>query len=57
MQQLLNQGPFRLEPVGREQDRYGRELFVLTRQGASLGKVLEGEGLAHAWVGHKLAWC
>jgi endonuclease YncB( thermonuclease family) len=57
LQQLLNQGPFRLEPVDRAQDRYGRELFVLTRQGASLGKVLESEGLAHPWVGHKLPWC
>jgi endonuclease YncB( thermonuclease family) len=57
LQQLLNQGPFRLVPVERSQDRYRRELFVLTRQGVSLGKVLEREGLAHPWVGHKLPWC
>jgi len=54
---LLNQGPFRLEPAEQQRDRYDRELFVLTRNGASLGKVLEREGLAHAWVGHKLTWC
>ena len=57
LQQLLNQGPFRLEPAEQQRDRYDRELFVLTRNGASLGKVLEREGLAHAWVGHKLTWC
>ena len=57
LQQLLNQGPFRLEAAGRAQDRYGRELYVLTREGAGLGKVLEREGLAHGSAGNKLPWC
>lgn len=57
LQQLLNQGPFRLVPAGSARDRYDRELFVLTREGTSLGKVLEREGLAHGWVGHKQPWC
>ncbi len=57
LQALLNAGPFRLVPTDRARDRFGRELFVLTRKGESLGKVLENEGLAHPWVGHKLPWC
>jgi endonuclease YncB( thermonuclease family) len=57
LQALLNAGPFRLEPADRARDRFGRELFVITRGGASLGETLVAEGLAHPWVGHKLPWC
>ncbi len=57
LQDLLNAGPFSLEPIDRSTDRYGRELFVLTREGQSLGGMLVSEGLAHEWVGHKLSWC
>jgi len=56
--ELLNQGPFQLTMQGnRNEDRYGRELRVVMRNGKSLGDTLIAEGLAHPWVGHKLPWC
>ena len=57
LQALLNAGPFSLQAYERPRDVYGRELLVITRGGKSLGRVLEDEGLAHPWVGHKLPWC
>ena len=59
MQALLNAGPFSLEPnpEGRSEDRYGRSLMLITRDGASLGAVLVDEGLAEEWGGAKVAWC
>jgi micrococcal nuclease len=55
--QLLNAGPFTLEPVERATDRYGRRLRVVTRKGASLGGTLEAEGLAEPWRGRRGSWC
>ncbi|WP_326493098.1 thermonuclease family protein [Novosphingobium sp. SL115] len=55
--QLLNEGPFTLEIKGRAQDRYGRALRVVTRGGASLGAILETEGLAEHWQGKRRDWC
>lgn len=55
--QLLNAGPFVLEVNGRETDRYGRALRVVTRKGQSLGAVLEAEGLAERWKGRRGDWC
>lgn len=59
MQALLNAGPFSLEPnpEGRSEDRYGRSLKLVTRNGASLGDVLVREGLAERWGGPRRAWC
>ena len=57
LRELLNAGPFRLEPTDRARDRYGRELWTIARGGESLGDTLIAEGLAHRWVGHKLPWC
>lgn len=54
---LLNAGPFALEPADRDEDRYGRKLRVVTRDGASLGGVLVSEGLAHLWGGAQRSWC
>jgi micrococcal nuclease len=54
---LLNQGPFSLEPVEREQDRYGRRLYTVTRGGESLGGALVSEGLAERWKGYRGSWC
>jgi len=58
MQALLNAGPFTLEPntAGRAEDRYGRSLMLVTRDGQSLGAVLVDEGLAEQWGGAKVAW-
>jgi len=55
--QLLNEGPFTLEVRGRETDRYGRALRVVTRRGQSLGMQLETEGLAERWKGRRGDWC
>ena len=56
---LLNAGPFTLapNPDGRDRDRYGRLLRVVTRGGASLGDTLVREGLAEEWKGYRGSWC
>jgi len=57
MDQLLRQGPFELRSVGRDEDRYGRKLRVVTRGGRSLGDQLVAEGLARTWTGRREPWC
>jgi len=57
LQALLNAGPVTLERRGRDTDRYGRRLRVVTRDGASLGEMLVAEGLARRWTGHRAPWC
>lgn len=57
MDQLLRQGPFELQSVGRDEDRYGRKLRVVTRGGRSLGDQLVAEGLARTWSGRREPWC
>lgn len=54
---LLRAGPFSLAPADRDEDRYGRKLRVVMRDGVSLGDTLVAEGLAHPWRGHKESWC
>ncbi|MBV7258856.1 thermonuclease family protein [Erythrobacter sp. WH158] len=59
LQDLLNEGAFSLEanPEGREHDRYGRALLVVSRGGANLGDMLVGEGLAERRGGRGNVWC
>ncbi len=57
LQALLNAGPFELRSEGRDEDRYGRKLRILVRDGRSLGDVLVAEGLAHPWTGRRESWC
>lgn len=59
MRALLNEGPFELRPLasGRDRDRYGRKLRIVTRNGRSLGDQLVREGLARTWSGHREPWC
>lgn len=59
LEQLLNAGAFTVapNPDGRDEDRYGRKLRVLTRNGKSIGQMLVAEGLAHEWGGGKRSWC
>jgi endonuclease YncB( thermonuclease family) len=59
MRQLLAQGDFQLHPLpgGRDEDRYGRKLRIVTRGGRSLGDVLVAEGLARTWSGRREPWC
>jgi endonuclease YncB( thermonuclease family) len=54
---LLNAGPFELAIEGRSEDRYGRALRVVKRNGVSLGARLVGEGLAEDWKGRRGDWC
>jgi micrococcal nuclease len=53
----LNTGPFALRPVERQIDAYGRHLFIITRDGTSLGEHLVDEGLAKRWRGVRSDWC
>jgi micrococcal nuclease len=54
---LLNAGPFELQRIGRDEDRYGRKLRIVTRGGRSLGDQLVAEGLARTWSGRREPWC
>jgi len=59
MHALLAAGPFELRPLssGRDEDRYGRKLRIVTRGGHSLGDTLVAEGLARTWTGRREPWC
>lgn len=57
LQGLMNAGPFTLEPADRDQDRYGRTLRIVTREGRSIGAMLVDEGLARRWDGGRHPWC
>jgi micrococcal nuclease len=54
---LLAAGPFKLEPIDRDEDRYGRKLRIVTRGGRSIGDQLVAEGLARTWIGRREPWC
>lgn len=55
--ELLNAGPFTVQSAGRDQDRYGRKLRVLSRGGRSLGDQLVEEGFARRYDGGRRPWC
>ncbi|MGO7115595.1 thermonuclease family protein [Rhizobium johnstonii] len=56
--ELVNEGPFELQAwPGRDEDKYGRKLRVLVRDGRSLGDILVSEGLARTWTGRRQPWC
>lgn len=55
---LVNQGPFDMIAHRlQRQDRNGRDLMVLERNGNSIGGQLIDEGLAHRYIGSKRSWC
>jgi endonuclease YncB( thermonuclease family) len=54
---LMNAGPFQLVGGARDEDRYGRKLRVIQRDGRSLGDTLIAEGLARRWDGARRPWC
>lgn len=54
---LLNGGSFSLERGWRDEDRYGRKLRTVKRNGHSLGGLLVAEGLARRWNGARRPWC
>lgn len=56
--QLVNAGPFEMQSwQGRDEDKYGRKLRVIVRNGQSLGDILVSEGLARTWSGRREPWC
>ena len=57
LQELMNAGPFSLESIDRDTDRYGRSLRIVTREGESVGGVLVNEGLARWYDGGRRSWC
>ena len=54
---LLESGAIAMQPIDRDEDRYGRKLRVVTRGGRSLGDQLVSEGLARTWTGRREPWC
>lgn len=58
MLELVNQGRFSMRFWDhRDEDRYGRKLRVLERDGQSLGMILVAEGLARPWDEARRDWC
>lgn len=56
--ELLNKGEFEMVAHRfQRQDRHGRELRVVKRDGQSIGRALIDEGLAHRYIGSKWSWC
>jgi endonuclease YncB( thermonuclease family) len=57
LQQLLNNGSVTLQPIDRDEDRYGRKLRIVMVDGASVGDTLVGEGLARWYGSGRQPWC
>ena len=59
--ELLDEGGLVVTPgdpaSGRERDRYGRLLAIVSVGGRDVGAVLVAEGLARKWKGHRRPWC
>lgn len=55
---LLNSGAVALEAAGRDADRYGRKLRLVSVDGRGVGDTLVGEGLARRYAGgYREGWC
>lgn len=55
---LLNSGPVSLASVGRDADRYGRKLRLVSVDGRGVGETLVAEGLARRYAGgYREGWC
>ncbi len=58
LQALLNAGSITLEPIDRDEDRYGRKLRIVKQGGRSVGDILVAEGLARRYGGGaRSGWC
>ncbi|MBU1307000.1 MAG: thermonuclease family protein [Alphaproteobacteria bacterium] len=55
--ELLVAGPFDMRTADRDEDRYGRKLRLVYRDGESLGAMLVRDGLARTWDGARHSWC
>ncbi len=55
---LLNSGRVSLETAGRDVDRYGRKLRLVSVDGRGVGETLIAEGLARRYAGgYREGWC
>lgn len=55
---LLNSGAVSLETAGRDADRYGRKLRLVSVDGRGVGETLVAEGLARRYAGgYREGWC
>ena len=58
LREMINAGASDLGTFGkRDEDKYGRKLGVIMREGQSLGDQLVTEGLARTWTGRREPWC
>lgn len=57
LQELLNLGPFTLAPADRDENRFGRKLRIVARDGNSIGQTLVNEGVARKWTDSQQSWC
>lgn len=55
--ELLSGATLDLRAADRDEDRYGRKLRIVERDGRSVGQILVAEGLAHEWRGRRESWC
>jgi micrococcal nuclease len=57
LSELLSAGSFELVRADRDEDRHGRKLRIIIRNGRSIGDMLVSEGLARKWTGKRRPWC
>jgi len=58
LRDLLNAGQFEMVAHRlQQQDRSGRSLMLIRRNGKSIGRQLVHEDLAHRYTGFKMSWC
>ena len=57
LRDLLNTGAVSLEPIDRDEDRYGRKLRIVRVDGLSVGLRLVEEGLAQRYGNGRPNWC
>ncbi len=50
-------GPFDLIAIDRDEDRFGRKLRIVSRNGRTVGDLLVAEGLARRYQGARRSWC
>lgn len=58
LRKMLSRGSFELAVLkNRDEDKFGRKLRVIMRDGESLKDQLVTEGLARTWTGKCESWC
>ena len=57
LRELLNNGAVSLQPIDRDEDKYGRKLRIVLVDGHSVGERLVDEGLARRYAGGRRPWC